>query len=94
MIARLLSVEPLKDYSIFVKFSDGTEGTVNLQHLAHKGVFADWDKDNLFQKAHITDYGAIEWNEDIDICADNVYLQLQGLTFDKWKQKHKEYATN
>jgi len=95
MLSKLLLVKPLNDYSIFVQFADGTEGAVSLKHLAHKGVFADWDKNNLFQNAHIADYGAIAWNDDIDICPDNIYLQLRGLTFDKWKQQNnKEYATN
>jgi hypothetical protein len=30
---------------------------------------------------HIDHYGAIAWNEDIDICPDSIYLQLKGITF-------------
>jgi hypothetical protein len=44
---------------------------------------------------HIVRYGAIVWNENIDICPDNVYLQLKGITFDQWKQQNKNnYASN
>jgi hypothetical protein len=46
--------------------------------LAHKGIFHDWDKNNLFNQVYIDDYGAIAWNENIDICPDNVYLQIKG----------------
>ena len=95
MLAKLLSVKPLDNYSIFVQFDDGTQGAISLKHLAQNGVFADWDKNNLFQNVHIADYGAIAWNDDIDICADNIYLQLRGLTFNKWQQQNKkEYASN
>jgi hypothetical protein len=95
MIAKPLKVRALENYSIHVEFSDGLNGVLDLSHLAGKGVFRDWDKDGLFAKVHIGACGAIEWNEDIDICPDNVYLQLRGLTFEQWQQQNRgEYAAN
>ena len=95
MIAKPVSVKALDNYSIFVRFADGIQGTVSLEHLAHKGVFRAWDKNNLFPLVHIDGYGAIAWNEDIDICPDNVYLQLRGITFEQWKQQNqKKYAAD
>ncbi|MDR1763947.1 MAG: DUF2442 domain-containing protein [Dysgonamonadaceae bacterium] len=95
MLAKLLEVKALNDYSIFVKYEDGTQGVVDLKHLAHKGVFTEWDKNNLFNNVYIADYGAIAWNEDLDICPDSIYLQLKGMTFDMWKQQNKnQYAAN
>lgn len=95
MIAKPIAVKAIDNYSIFVSFADGTQGTVDLNHLAHKGVFRNWDKNNLFAHVYIDEYGAIAWNEDIDICPDNVYLQLKGLTFEQWKQQNpNNYASN
>ena len=95
MIAKPTAVKALDNYSIFVSFADGTQGKVDLKHLAHRGVFQDWDKNNLFAFVHIDEYGAIVWNENIDICPDSVYLQLKGITFEQWKQQnHKNYASN
>jgi hypothetical protein len=95
MIARVTKVEALDNYSIFVWFSDGVHGSIDLNHLAHKGVFHEWDKNNLFTKVHIDDYGAIVWNDNLDICPDNVYLQLKGLTFEQWQQQNQmRYASN
>ena len=88
MIPKPLRVKALDGYSIQVEFSDGLNGVVNLSHLAQKGVFRDWDKGNLFAQVHIGECGAIEWNENIDICPDNVYLQLRGLTFEQWQQQN------
>ena len=88
MIAKPIGVKALENYSIFVEFSDGVRGAVDLKQLAHKGVFHDWDKNNLFAQVHIDDYGAIAWNEDIDICPDNVYLMLKGLTFEQWQRQN------
>ena len=67
MIAKPIEVKALNDYSIFVEFSDGMQGIVDLKHLAHKGVFRNWDTNNLFSQVHIDDYGAITWNEDIEV---------------------------
>ena len=95
MITKPIEVKALGNYSIFVRFSDGAQGTVDLTRLAHKGVFRNWDKNDLFAQVHIDDCGAIAWNEDIDICPNNVYLQLKGLTFEQWQQQNlNKYATN
>jgi hypothetical protein len=95
MIAKAIAVKALDNYSIYVSFSDGVQGSVDLNHLAHKGVFQQWDKDNLFKQVHIDDYGAIAWNDLIDICPDSIYLQLKGLTFEQWKQQNQNhYAAN
>ena len=95
MIAKAIKVKALDNYSIYVWFSDGVNGSVDLNHLAHKGVFNEWDNSDLFSQVHIDDYGAIAWNDDIDICPDSVYLQLNGQTFEQWQQqKQKQYASN
>ena len=89
MIAKPITVKALYDYSIFVCFSDGVQGVINLKHLAHKGVFREWDNNNLFAKVHLDEYGAIVWNEQIDLCPDSIYLKLKGLTFENWQQQQQ-----
>ena len=95
MIAKPIEVAASDNYTIFVCFSDGVQGSIDLKHLAHKGIFLEWDKNNLFEQVHIDDYGAIAWNDNIDICPDNVYLQLRGITFEQWQQQNKnQHASN
>jgi len=95
MIAKVIDVKVLDNYALFVRFSDGVQGAVDLNHLAHKGVFREWDNNNLFSQVHIDDSGAIAWNDDIDICPDNVYLQIRGLSFAQWQQQNQnQYASN
>ena len=96
VIERPLEVKALDKYTIFVSFSDGVQGFIDLKHLAHKGIFSQWDDNNLFMQVHIDDYGAIAWNNEIDICPDSVYLQLRGLTFEQWQQQNQnqyQYAS-
>ena len=87
MIAKPVNVKTLNNYTIFVRFSDGMQGSVSLRHLAHTGIFDEWDKNNLFNQVYIDDYGAIAWNDRMDICPDSVYLKLKGLTFEQWQQQ-------
>ena len=95
MITQPTEVKALQGYSIYVEFSDGVRGTVDLSHLAHHGVFRAWDKNNLFQKVHIGKSGAIAWNKNLDICPNAVYLKIRGLTFEEWKlQEENTHATN
>ena len=38
-----VQVKALQGYKLWVKFSDGVEGEVNLSHLVGKGVFSKWN---------------------------------------------------
>ena len=94
-IAQPINVKALEKYAIFVEYSDGVKGRVNLAHLAHQGVFHAWDHGDLFGQVRISENGAIVWNDDIDICPDNVYLKIKGLTFEEWQQQNRSgHATN
>jgi len=75
-------IKPLKNYSVWILYSDGTEGEVQLSHLVEKGVFTAWEKENLFDKVYIdSETKAIAWNETLELCPDSLYLKLKGMTF-------------
>lgn len=72
-------VKAVEKYKIWIKFSDGVEGTVNLSYLAGKGVFKYWDKNNNFKKVKVSKkFRTIVWNDEIDISADNLYMKITG----------------
>jgi hypothetical protein len=75
---RPVQVKPLENYRLWVKFSDGVEGTVDLSYLVGHGVFALWNDYQEFQKVRIGSSGEIAWSEDIDICPDAIYLKITG----------------
>ena len=72
-MVRAVEVRPLARYRIWLRYQDGTEGEVDLSHLAGKGVFA---------RAKLGPHGQIEWPGDIDLCPDALYLKLTG----KWPE--------
>ena len=73
-----VEVKALEEYHLWLKYSDGVEGTVDLSNLVGKGVFARWDDYREFQKVHIGPGGEIVWGEEIDLCPDALYLRLTG----------------
>lgn len=77
-IPRPVEVKPLQGYRLFIKYSDGVEGIVDLSDLVGRGVFAhlkDWQK---FSNVSIGTGGEIIWEGDVDICSDALYLKITG----------------
>ncbi len=64
------------NYKLWLKYSDGVEGEVDLSHLAGKGVFSLWNDYAAFEKVYIGNSGQIAWTDEIDICPDTVYMSL------------------
>ena len=77
-MARPVEVRPLAPYRIWLRYQDGTEGEVDLSHLAGKGVFAAWDTEGVFARVRLGPHGQIEWPGEIDLCPDALYLKLTG----------------
>jgi hypothetical protein len=81
-------VKPLDNYRLWVKFSDGVEGIVDLSEYAGKGVFALWSDYREFEKVHIGPGGEIAWSEQIDMCPDAIYLRITGKKPEELKYLH------
>ncbi len=95
MISEPKEVKALDNYRIFLKFSNGKEGIVDLSEFQGKGVFKAWDENGLFEKVHINEETkAIAWDENLELDVNNLYLKLVGKSFDEWKNENLEYASN
>ena len=77
-IPTLKDVNPLENFCLYVKFSDGIEGKVDLSEFAGKGVFALWNDYSLFEKVIIGSSGELLWNENVDMDGLGIYLKLTG----------------
>lgn len=75
---RPVEVEAREGYKVWLRYEDGTEGTVDLADLAGRGVFTAWDDRGVFEAVEITASGALEWPGGIDLCGDALYLRLTG----------------
>lgn len=75
---RPVEVRAITPYRIWLRYQDGTEGEVDLSHLAGKGVFAAWEQDGVFAQVKLGEHGEIEWPGELDLCPDALYLALTG----------------
>ena len=76
-------VEALDGHRLWLRYSDGTAGEVDLSRLVGKGVFAAWNEPGRFERVHIAPHRAIAWSDDLELCADALYLELTGKSFDE-----------
>jgi hypothetical protein len=77
-LPRLIEIQPRPNFKLWVRYSDGTEGVVDLSDVAGKGVFSLWDTPGEFEKARIGTHGEIVWDDRIDICPDTIYFEMTG----------------
>jgi len=71
-----IEVKALGNYKIWIKYSDGEEGEIDLSNYAGKGVFKSWNDYDFFKSVHIGEHGEIAWGQEIDLCSDSLYLKL------------------
>jgi hypothetical protein len=78
VIANLIEVRALPNYKLWLRYDDGVVGEVDLSRLVGKGVFELWNDYRKFEQVSIGSHGELAWGDDIDLCADALYLQLNG----------------
>ena len=83
MFPKLLSVQIDQKYLIQLRYNDGTIGVADVAHLAGKGIFKQWEENNLFFQVKIDpETNALIWNDLLDLDPDSLYLQIRSLTFE------------
>ena len=73
-------VRALPNYRLYLEFSDDSSGEVDVSDLAGRGLFRAWDDYNFFKQVHIGEHREIKWSDEIELCADSLYLRLTGKT--------------
>ena len=77
---KIAEVRVRQGYRLWLRYTDGTEGEVDLSDLAGRGVFAAWNERRFFETVQIDDRGALVWGDQLDLCPDALYLRLTGKT--------------
>ena len=84
MISNAIQVKAISQHSIWLKFEDDMQGVVDLSHLINKPVFQKWKDADFFNKVFINaETRATAWDENIELCPDNIYFKIKGLTFEE-----------
>ena len=80
MLIQPIVVRALSNYRLYLEFSDGVKGEVDLSDLAGREAFRPWSNRSFFEKVHIGPHREIKWDDEIELCADSLYLRLTGKT--------------
>ena len=75
---RPVEIQARPNYHLWLRYADGAEGEIDLSDMAGHGVFKAWDDVAFFEAVRVAPHGALVWGEDIDLCADAMYLRLTG----------------
>jgi hypothetical protein len=62
--------------SLYVRFSDGTNGKVRFDQSYLTGVFQALNDQTLFDQVHI-DSGVVAWPGDLDLAPDAMYSAIK-----------------
>jgi len=73
-----IRVEARPNYRVYLEFSDGSKGEVDLSNLAGNGVFKVWSDRHFFETVHLGAHREIKWNDEIELSADALYLKMTG----------------
>ncbi|MBU0560355.1 MAG: DUF2442 domain-containing protein [Bacteroidetes bacterium] len=71
-------VKPLEHYKLYIKYSDGLSGEINLEHLKNKPEFAKLVEEDFFNKVRIDGITKdLLWDDGISLCKNALYKQLE-----------------
>ena len=75
-IAQAVATEGLK---LRLTFENGVSGTVDFSELATSPLFGPLTNDEFFKSVSIIRDGrALAWGEELEICADSLFLRITG----------------
>lgn len=80
MMVKPVSVEARPGYRIYIRYSDGAAGEIDLSEFAGRGVFSAWLRPGEFEQVQIGEHRQVRWNEEAELCPDALYLRLTGKT--------------
>lgn len=71
---RIVAVTAKESYQIWVRFTDGVEGIVELSPLIGHGVFAQLTDPKHFAQVFVDPVThTVAWPQGIDLCPDTLY---------------------
>ena len=79
MLFDVVEVKPLEGLKLWLRFEDGTEGTVDLSDLELKGILAKLKDSDFFARAYVDpELGTVAWPGGLDLDPAVLYAKLTG----------------
>ncbi len=76
MNPRVIAVKPKSDFTLELKFENGSKGIFDMRPYLTKGVFKELKDPALFMTVK-PGYGSIVWKNGQDLCPDTLYLECK-----------------
>ncbi len=77
-MAKIVEVKPLEDFSIYVRYSNGMDGTVSMKKLIERDEYKTLSDMEEFKKVGIdSKTGDIVWSSGVSICKRATYEMLK-----------------
>ena len=74
---KLVQIKPLKDYKLYCKYSDSTQGEISINHLLQKKGYKQLENTHFFKEAMIDPAtNDICWGKDLRLCRNAIYKQI------------------
>jgi hypothetical protein len=73
---KLMSVEPRPNWRIFLQFTDGVSGEVDLSGSLRGKMFEPLREPAYFALVRLSDYGAPVWPNGVDLAPDSLHDRL------------------
>jgi hypothetical protein len=77
---RIIEVKPGGNYTLEVRFSDGTSGVVALEDRLFGPVFEPLRDPAFFAQAGVDEFGAVCWPNGADLAPDALYDEIKRKT--------------
>lgn len=75
---RIVETKPVGSYTVWLRFSDGLCGSLDVSELVGKGVFAAWNDPAVFNKVAIDpETHTLCWPGGIDLAPEALYEDLK-----------------
>lgn len=77
MYYNVMAAKHVRDYVIWVKFEDGTEGEIDLASELWGSVFEPLKQPEYFRRVTVAEYGTIAWPNGADIAPEFLYQRVR-----------------
>ena len=94
MLVHPVEVEARVGHRIWLRFSDGVEGEVDLSEHTGRCVFEAWCDRAFFESVRVGEGRAICWGDVLDLCPDALYMRVSGLTPEQYLAGRSLAATS
>lgn len=79
MLPRVVETRALPSFRLWLRFADGSEGTVDVSDMVGKGVFAAWNDPAVWNAVSVDpEARTVSWPGGLDLCPDVLYSEVTG----------------